>query len=80
MRGTDVLSRGENAVQVSARVDYALRAVVQIASRPTSVTTKRELSETQNIPARFLENILLQLVRSSILAATRGPQGGYALG
>jgi Rrf2 family protein len=75
-----VLSRGEDAVQVSARVDYALRAVVQIASRPTSVTTKRELSETQNIPARFLENILLQLVRSSILAATRGPQGGYALG
>jgi Rrf2 family protein len=66
-------------VQVSARVDYAMRAVVQIAQRPDSVTTKRELSELQDIPGRFLENILLQLVRSNVLAVTRGSQGGYSL-
>ncbi|WP_255461148.1 Rrf2 family transcriptional regulator [Glaciihabitans sp. INWT7] len=67
------------AVQVSARVDYAMRAVVQIARRPDSVTTKRELSELQDIPPRFLENILLQLVRSNLLAVTRGSLGGYSL-
>ncbi|WP_345762001.1 RrF2 family transcriptional regulator [Diaminobutyricibacter sp. McL0608] len=69
-------------MQVNARVDYALRAVVQIASAGTDggVTTKRELSTSQHIPARFLENILLQLVRSGILIATRGSQGGYSLG
>jgi Rrf2 family protein len=66
-------------VQISARVDYALRAVVQIATEPGSVMTKRELSESQNIPARFLENILVQLVRAKILTASRGPQGGYSL-
>ena len=69
-------------MQVNARVDYALRAVVQVASTAGqgSLTTKRELSTAQLIPARFLENILLQLVRSGILIATRGSQGGYSLG
>lgn len=65
---------------MNARVDYAVRAVVQIASRPEAVTTKRELSETQGIPARFLENILVQLVRSAVLVASRGARGGYSLG
>lgn len=67
-------------MQVSARVDYALRAVVQISLRPDAVTTKRELSDSQEIPARFLENILVQLVRSAILVAERGARGGYRLG
>jgi Rrf2 family protein len=66
-------------VQVSARVDYAMRAVVQIAHRQNSVATKRELSELQDIPPRFLEKILLQLVRSNVLAVTRGSRGGYSL-
>lgn len=66
-------------VQVSARVDYALRAVVQIAARANAVTTKRELADSQDIPARFLENILVQLVKSAILVASRGARGGYTL-
>jgi Rrf2 family protein len=67
-------------MQVSARADYALRAVVEIATNPGGVTTKRDLSDKQEIPARFLENILVQLARSGILTVARGSRGGYALG
>lgn len=67
-------------MQVNARVDYAVRAVVEIAGAHGAVMRKKELSETQAIPERFLENILAQLVRTGVLAGTRGPQGGYTLG
>jgi Rrf2 family protein len=66
-------------VQVNARVDYAVRAVVEVAIAD-GIVRKKELSDRQDIPERFLENILAQLVRTGILVGTRGPQGGYALG
>ncbi|MFT4122497.1 MAG: Rrf2 family transcriptional regulator [Microbacteriaceae bacterium] len=66
-------------MQVNARVDYAIRAVVEVAASGGELVRKRRLSEAQEIPERFLENILAQLVRTRILAASRGPQGGYTL-
>jgi len=65
-------------MQVNARLDYALRAVIEVA-RSETVVRKKELSERQDIPERFLEQILAQLVRSGILLGTRGPQGGYGM-
>ena len=38
-----------------------------------------EISEAIDVPKRGLEPILQQLVRASLLASTRGPQGGYSL-
>jgi Rrf2 family protein len=67
-------------VQVNARVDYAVRAVVYIAATNGKTVKKRELADSQDIPARFLENILVQLVRTGILKVARGPLGGYTLG
>jgi Rrf2 family protein len=69
-------------VRLSARVDYALRAVVELAStlgtaaRP--VTSER-LATAQAIPPKFLESILLQLRRAGIVGSQRGPDGGYWL-
>ena len=65
-------------MQINARVDYALRAVIGVACAEDAVR-KREIAIEQDIPERFLEQILAQLVRSGILVGTRGPQGGYAL-
>jgi Rrf2 family protein len=64
-------------------VDYALRAVVELASagavadRPV---TADQLAQAQGIPAKFLESILLQLRRGGVVNAQRGPEGGYWLG
>ncbi|MFU8854270.1 RrF2 family transcriptional regulator [Micromonospora sp. SL1-18] len=76
-------------MRLSARVDYALRAAAELAavgavvvgaaggrSRPV---TAEQIARAQDIPPKFLESILLQLRRSGIVHAQRGPEGGYWL-
>jgi Rrf2 family protein len=69
-------------VRLNARVDYALRAVAELASAggtsATPVTAER-LAAAQQIPPKFLESILLQLRRGGVVHAQRGPDGGYWL-
>jgi len=67
-------------VRLSARVDYALRAVVELAaSQADRPVTSEQLAQAQTIPPKFLESILLQLRRGGIVNAQRGPEGGYWL-
>ncbi len=67
-------------MRVSAKVDYAIRALAELAASPPGrpVTSER-LAEAQGIPPTFLENILLELRRSEIVASQRGAEGGYTL-
>jgi Rrf2 family protein len=75
-------------MRLSARVDYALRAMSELAAASGSeadagasmrpVTAER-LAQAQDIPPKFLESILLQLRRGAIVTAQRGPEGGYRL-
>jgi Rrf2 family protein len=63
-------------------VDYALRAVVELASvagGPERPVTADQLAQAQGIPPKFLESILLQLRRGGVVNAQRGPEGGYWL-
>ncbi len=69
-------------MRLSARVDYALRAVVELAAGtagPQRPVTAEQLAQAQSIPPKFLESILLQLRRGGIVNAQRGPEGGYWL-
>jgi Rrf2 family protein len=69
-------------VRLSARVDYALRAVVELAAaaeRAQRPVTAEQLASAQAIPPKFLESILLQLRRGGVVNAQRGPEGGYWL-
>jgi Rrf2 family protein len=69
-------------MRLSARVDYALRAVVELAAAtdgPRRPVTADALAQAQEIPPKFLESILLQLRRGGIVNAQRGPEGGYWL-
>ncbi|HEU0238332.1 MAG TPA: Rrf2 family transcriptional regulator [Micromonosporaceae bacterium] len=73
-------------MRLSARVDYALRATTELAAAqldagddtPSPVTAER-LATAQQIPAKFLESILVQLRRGGIVGSQRGPDGGYWL-
>jgi Rrf2 family protein len=72
---------GHNVVmRISAKVDYAMRALVELAADGSGgpVTSER-LAEAQGIPQKFLQNILLELRRAGIVASHRGPDGGHAL-
>ncbi len=69
-------------MRLSARVDYALRAAVELAAVADGAAAKvtaEQLAERQGIPPKFLESILLQLRRGGVVTAQRGPEGGYRL-
>ena len=67
-------------MRVSAKVDYALRAAVELAARESEwPLTGEKIANSQAIPLRFLENILLELRRAGIVNSRRGPEGGYLL-
>jgi len=67
-------------VRVSAKVDYALRALLELAAaEPGRPVTAERLATAQEIPPKFLENILLELRRAEIVASQRGVEGGYRL-
>jgi len=82
--GGIVRRKRDNAtMQISARVDYALRALAELAvawqENPTQLQKGDVLAARQDIPARFLEGILGQLRKAGIVFSQRGAEGGYRL-
>ena len=67
-------------MRVSAKVDYAVRAAVQLAAAEGSGPVKGdEIAAAQDIPINFLENILLDLKHAGLVQSQRGAEGGYWL-
>src|SRR5688572_19903713 len=66
-------------VHITARADYAVRAVCELASRRPGYATRHELAEAQGVPGKFLESILGDLRRAGMLDSQRGSSGGYRL-
>lgn len=65
-------------MRLSARVDYALRAMSELAAAGAPRTVE-QLSAAQHIPNKYLESILGELRRGGLLRSQRGPDGGYRL-
>jgi Rrf2 family protein len=67
-------------VRVSAKADYALRAAIELAAVSADGPVKGErISQAQEIPLKFLENILSDLRHAGIVRSQRGVEGGYWL-
>jgi len=66
-------------VRVSAKVDYALRAMTELAAAPPGPVKGERLATSQAIPPKFLENILTELRHGGLVASQRGAEGGYQL-
>jgi Rrf2 family protein len=67
-------------MHVTAKADYAVRAVIELASSSQESPRKvDEVAQAQHIPVSFLENILTQLRSSGVVRSQRGPEGGYWL-
>jgi Rrf2 family protein len=67
-------------MRVSAKADYAVRAAVELATQPPEVPVKADqVAASQDIPLRFLENILHELRQHDIVELSRGADGGYYL-
>jgi Rrf2 family protein len=66
-------------VHISAKVDYAVRAAVQLASSSEFPVTSESIAQAQHIPSKFLEAILSELRHAGLVKSRRGAHGGYWL-
>jgi Rrf2 family protein len=66
-------------MRISAKVDYAVRASLELAAAGGEPVKGEVIAEAQEIPLKFLENILGELKHTGIVASRRGAQGGYWL-
>ena len=66
-------------MRINARVDYALRAVVELAAVAPQSMTADAIATAQGIPSRFLQAILTDLQRARLVTSQRGRDGGYRL-
>jgi Rrf2 family protein len=67
-------------VQISAKSDYAVRAMCVLAGADEGVWVKADdIAAAQAIPRPFLDGILLELRRAGVVVSRRGPDGGHRL-
>jgi Rrf2 family protein len=68
-------------MRMSAKAEYAVRAMIQLASTLPGVVVKTDdLAHAQGIPAQFLVDILSDLRADRLVRSHRGRDGGYELG
>jgi Rrf2 family protein len=67
-------------MRVSAKSDYALRALIELATRKDgSPVSAEELGRLQEIPHGFLQAILADLRRAGVVMSQRGQSGGWRM-
>jgi Rrf2 family protein len=66
-------------VRVSAKADYAIRALVELAAAGDGPVKGDRIAQAQEIPINFLENILVALRHAGLVRSQRGVDGGYWL-
>jgi Rrf2 family protein len=67
-------------VRVSAKADYAVRAMVELAAAGEGPVKGERIAQAQEIPVNFLENIMADLRNAGLARSRRGVDGGYWLG
>lgn len=67
-------------MRISAKGEYAVRAILDLCLQPAArVVPIQEIAARQDIPPRYLEQVLLALKRAGLLVSRRGAAGGYQL-
>jgi Rrf2 family protein len=66
-------------MHLTAKVDYAIRAMVELAAAGDGPVKGEAIASAQRVPLRFLENILLELRHARLVRSQRGAEGGYRL-
>ncbi len=66
-------------MRIPASVDYAIRALAELAAAGDGHVTVEQLASAQSIPTKFLHTIMTDLKRARLVTSQRGPEGGFAL-
>jgi Rrf2 family protein len=67
-------------MRISARTDYAIRVLVELAADTTRPLTCEGIASSQQIPYRFLKAVVRDLRQAGLVRSQRGCEGGYWLG
>lgn len=67
-------------MHVSARLDYGVRALLELAQRDGQTVKADAIAQAQGIPLKFLEAILRDLKLAGMVNSQRGASGGFRLG
>lgn len=66
-------------MRISAKGEYAAKAVLHLSLKYPQVVTIHEVAQRHRIPVKYLEHILLALKKAGLLESRRGVRGGYTL-
>lgn len=66
-------------MHVTARVDHAVRILLEIAREQPCSVKAETISTAQDISPKILESIAAELRRADLILSRRGPDGGYRL-
>jgi Rrf2 family protein len=67
-------------MRVSNRLDYAVRALIELALRDDEgPIAAREIALKRNIPDAFIHQVMASLARAGLIRSMRGPSGGHQL-
>ena len=70
----------QSSLQITKRIEYALRAVICLAELPDGhIMSFRDIAARESIPQDFLPKILRALVTHDLIFSIRGARGGYGL-
>ncbi len=63
----------------SLTIEYAMRAMVALASGDGRSMTTRQIADTMKVPQSYLSKVLQALARAGLVYSTRGLKGGFVL-
>ena len=70
----------QHVLQISRKIDYALRAMIHLATLPEDrIAPLQDLAATLHLPREFLAKILKVLTARGLVRSVRGAHGGYQL-
>lgn len=67
-------------MKLTTRGHYSVKALLDLALQPNyQPTSVRAIAQRQDLPAPYLEKLLIELRRAGLVESIRGSQGGYRL-
>ena len=66
-------------MKLTKKGEYALRAMIALAREQEQPMTITQVADAQQIPKKFLEQILLALKGHGLVMSKAGPRGGYVI-
>ncbi|GGK69628.1 RrF2 family transcriptional regulator [Nocardia camponoti] len=66
-------------MHITARVDYAVRTLLELAAASGEVVKAEAIASAAEIPPKVLESVLAELRKAELVLSRRGPDGGYRL-